>query len=345
MSTSGLPQIRPGESARFTVKVGEFSDGSPISIPVVATRGTADGPVLWLTGLVHGDEFNGAVAALQSVTSLHPQDFSGMVVCTPIANPLAYLARQRVSFTDNLDIDQQFPGVRTGITTQRTAYRLFSMIQTHATHVISFHSVGAPMMSNAYAVFKRAPDVNRDVERETARIALAFGTQVTCMVDVATATGELPGQLAGSLDRACMQAGIPSFMAEIGGGARLQPESTAQGIRGVRNVMRFLRMLPPDEPRSDSEPEAMKPVVITKRQFLTADKGGLWETAVKPGGIVSKGGLIGRLGSWLGESMEIRASQDVYIILLRANPAVYEGDRLAFVGTEWVSDGEYEAQL
>ena len=233
-----------------------------------------------------------------------------MVVCTPIANPLAYLARQRVSFTDNLDIDQQFPGVRTGITTQRTAYRLFSMIQTHATHVISFHSVGAPMMSNAYAVFKRAPDVNRDVERETARIALAFGTQVTCMV-----------------------------------GARLQPESTAQGIRGVRNVMRFLRMLPPDEPRSDSEPEAMKPVVITKRQFLIADKGGLWETAVKPGGIVSKGGLIGRLGSWLGESMEIRASQDVYIILLRANPAVYEGDRLAFVGTEWVSAGEYEAQL
>jgi predicted deacylase len=296
--------------------------------------------VLWLNGLVHGDEVNGAVAGVRALQSLDPETFRGTVVCTPVSNPTAYLARQRISFTDNLDLDQQFPGAQTGLTTQRIAHRLFSMIRATATHVISFHSVGTPMTSVAYAVFKRVPDADATVVSESARIALAFGTKVTCMVDVATAAGELPGQLAGSLDLACIHAGIPSFMAEIGGGGRLQQESTARGIGGVRNVMRALEMLH-DEADGDATPGDADRVVITKRRFLIADRGGIWEMTVQPAEIVREGQLIGTISSWLGDSTEIRAPHDLYTILLRANPAVHEGDRLAFVGTEWMPATQY----
>jgi len=334
----------PGESIRLTVKVGEWADGSPMSLPVLAVRGKSDGPVLWLNALVHGDEINGAVAALKAVTSLKTQDFRGTVVCSPVSNPLAYNARQRTSFTDNLDLDQLFPGVQGGLTTQRIAHRLFSMIKTTATHVISFHSVGAPMTSYAYAVFKNVPSADAAVVAESARMALAFGVRVNCMVDVATATGELPGQLSGSLDLACIDNGIPSFMAEVGGGARLQEESTTRGIRGIRRVMRVLGMLPATAHPDGPVPPDSERIVITKRRFLMADRGGLWEMAVKPEDIVQQGRSIGTITNWFGESMEITAAHDMCMILLRANPAVHAGDRIAFIGTEWVPVEQYHVK-
>ena len=56
--------------SRGELRVGDTPDGEPVTIPVTIVRGAAEGPVLWINGCVHGDEFCGAFIILCSTLIL-----------------------------------------------------------------------------------------------------------------------------------------------------------------------------------------------------------------------------------------------------------------------------------
>jgi uncharacterized protein len=45
---------------RGELRVGDTPDGEAVTIPVAIVRGAGEGPVLWINGCVHGDEYCGA---------------------------------------------------------------------------------------------------------------------------------------------------------------------------------------------------------------------------------------------------------------------------------------------
>ncbi len=72
-------QLEPGTRLCEYVKVGELACFSDIRIPVLAIRGEQEGPTLWLTGAVHGDELNGLWAMRRFFLGSGCKKFAGNI--------------------------------------------------------------------------------------------------------------------------------------------------------------------------------------------------------------------------------------------------------------------------
>ncbi len=325
----GTAQAEKGNVGHGHLKVGELALGSEILIPVLIVRGSEDGPTLWINGAVHGDEINGFMAVRNLAARLDPNILKGTLVATPLSNPLAVQWRNKINPYDFLDLDQQFPGNAAGQYSQRTAHVLFSEIREKANYLISFHTVATSFTAEPYTVFKTSSSMGASVAETVKGMALAFGVRANCRVNLDTATGEIPGGVAGAIDVSCSLNGIPAIMAEVGSGGKFEAENIATAEAGLVNVMRHLGML-------EGEPERPKEqLLITKRAFLYCNRGGFLVMDTKPGAIVPKGGLIGRTIDLFEELERLEAEQDAYVIMSRTNPVVHTGDRAAFLGLEW----------
>ncbi len=325
----GSASAQKGSKGQGFLKVGELSCHSEIVIPVLIVNGKEDGPVLWINGGVHGDELNVFMAARRIAAALDPGKLKGALVCTPICNPLATQWRQKLNPYDYLDLDQQFPGDANGLISQRVAYHLFREIKDKANYLINFHTAATPYTAPPYTVYKVVPGAKPEVSQEAEKLARSFGVYGNCRVDTSTAKGELPGGLGGALDVNCALNGIPAFMAEVGSGGKFEEENIAASERGIKNVMKFLKMIP-----GEIEPPP-KQITITKRRFLYCNKGGFLIMDVKPGEILSKGERIAHIIDFFSEIEALEAQEKTYIIQVRVNPVVHTGDRVAFLGLEW----------
>ncbi|MCX5906328.1 MAG: M14 family metallopeptidase, partial [Deltaproteobacteria bacterium] len=290
-----------------------------------------DGPTLWLNGAVHGDELNGFMAIRRLTEALDPGKLKGALICTPLCNPLAVQWRNKVGPYDQLDLDQQFPGDPTGLISQRVASVLFREIKEKADYLINFHTAGTQYNASPYTVYKKVSGARPEVSEETQALAKAFGLATNCLVDLASAKGELPGNIAGALDVSCILQGIPAFMAEVGTGGKFEEENIALAERGIRNVMKRLGMIPGE---MELPPQQ---IVITRRRFRYGNHGGFWVAETKPGEILVKGQTIGRIVDLFSEVEVIEAQEETFMIQVRVNPVVHTGDRVAFLGLEWSS--------
>ncbi len=314
------------------IKVGELSNRLEVSVPVMILNGNREGPTLWMNGAVHGDELNGLVAMRRVVFELDPAALTGTIVCTPISNPMGFQTRSKLNPIDSLDLDQQFPGSPNGTFSQRIAYELFNEIKDKANYLVSFHTIGSPYAAKPYTVYKTIPNVSGQINETIKKMAVAFGVYANCNVDIATAAGENPGPLNASIDVQCALHGIPAFMAEIGGGGRLENEYIDVGVRGIYNLLKSLGMVPgePEDPG--------KQIIVTSRKHIRCASGGMAIMDTTPGQMLKKGERIAHIidvGSEKSEIEAIEADQDMYIIYTRVNPPVDTGDRIAFGALKW----------
>lgn len=337
----GKLQAAPGEYAAGNVKVAELSHRGVVEIPVMIVNGTKPGPCLWLNGAIHGDELNGPMAMRGLLPKLDPRKLAGAIVATPISNPLAFQARQKNTPQDGLDMDMQFPGDPAGTLSQRLAHLLFEKIRSTATHLIDFHTLGTSYDALPYTVFKRLPATTADIYEQAERMARTFGGTAHCRVDLGGSLNELPGNVAGFLDVQCLKHGIPAFMSELGSGGRIQPDMVSLGERGILAVMHDLGMWP-KAPEAWETCSAAKPLTITKRRFLYADRGGLAVDVAPSGSVVKPGERICSIVDMFGTVQEIVAEQMTYIIAARSNPPVDTGDRVAFVGIAWEEEKQHD---
>jgi uncharacterized protein len=329
MITVGSASAKKGEKGKGYLKVGELAVHTEVQTPVLIVNGKEAGPTLWLNGAVHGDELNGFMAIRRLAGTLDPGKLKGTLIATPLCNPLAVQWRNKLGPYDLMDLDQQFPGDPAGLVSQRVASILFREIKEKANYLINFHTAGTQYTAPPYTVYKKVPGAKPGVFEETEALAKAFGLAANCLVDLASAKGELPGNVAGALDASCILQSIPAFMAEVGTGGKFEEENIAIAERGIRNVMRRLGMiageveLPPRQ------------IVITKRRFLYANQAGFWVAETKPGAILPQGQTIGRIIDLFADVEVIDTQQETFMIQVRVNPVVHSGDRVAFLGLEW----------
>ncbi len=79
------------------LQVGYLPEGYPMEIPVIIVQGAKEGPVLWMHGCVHGNEYCGAWCIHQFIRSLDPAELSGTVVALPVLNITGFQRQQRMS--------------------------------------------------------------------------------------------------------------------------------------------------------------------------------------------------------------------------------------------------------
>ncbi len=323
-----IESLPPGTRTSGRLLAGSMASGRPIELPWLAVKGKGSGPCLWLNSAVHGDEVNGILAALDFIRTVEPNDVSGTIVVTPVANPLGFDARRKRVPQDELDLDQTYPGRNGGLTSELLAWRLFVELRDVAEVLVSFHTMNPYFDSLPYVVYKVGGH-QRVTETELLAAAAAFEPFVACRMPL-QGESELPGNVTGALDYQVLQTGALAFMVELGGGSRQEHRYIQQGTRGLQTLCRQLGIIPGGKKRPDRIRR------VTARRHVTCKHGGLFRQHANAGCIVSAGVPIGTVEDICGRTMEVVSFPDpVALIGIRNDPVVHSGDRVAFVGVEW----------
>jgi uncharacterized protein len=304
--------IRAGERRRIDIPVVRRYTHTDVSLSTYVVHGKEDGPRIFLSAAIHGDEINGVEIIRRVLKNPALKRLKGAVLAVPVVNVLGFSMQSRY-LPDRRDLNRFFPGSQTGSLASRIAYELMSQIVSKATLGIDFHT-GSNHRTNL-------PQVRACLDDEaTARLARAFGAPVILDANVRD----------GSLREAVQQRKIPSLLYEGGEALRFDEFAIRDGVRGVLNVMRSVGMLPPpNKPRA-----VMEPFVARSTAWARAPDSGLLRHAARLGARVDKGQLLGVIGDPLGDNeVEVRAAANGLIIGHTNLPLVNEGDALFHIAT------------
>jgi len=333
----GTAEARRGGVAKGYVDLVSFPTGGTEKAPVMVARGEEDGPTVWLTANVHGNEVAGIPVVHRTVTEELADRVRGTVVGVVTLNPSGLRSAERTSHYDARDPNRLFPDFRgeraTGSTQELINAKIFGHIERTADALIDLHcsNVGSVPFSILDRLLighdERREDVEGLVERRNA-IAEAFGFTPIHGSGVARTFEE---ELHRSLTGACMNtARIPSFTAELGSDYIVESEVVEAAVVGVRNVMRELGMLGgerEDVPHVTDVPDDF-PV---RRTSLSSPVSGLLRKRVEAGEVVREGEAVAEVTDSFGETKHVvEAHRDGWVTSFQLGMGVEEGSLVCY---------------
>jgi len=318
-----VPEGQPGSLVKGWLDVLELADGTPIRLPILTAKGIDPGPKLVVTGAVHGWEIVGTEVIRRVLREkLELNQLSGTVIAVPVANPLAFQARAYITPQDHVDIGSAMPGDPAGTQSRRIASRLWGIIENSACY-IDLHCMEGPSVP---LTIVRGPETGQVVE-ETLKIAAAFGLPVT-----RPSPETLKRRPNTAADLAISQ-GIPSIIPELPFPSIFMDQNSVEiGVRGVLNVMKYLKMIPGEIERQRSTVDFGGPI---HTMMISSNRGGIVHPACELGAKVGNGDPVVRIMNVFGEEIEVvRAPKDGFVISfpLNINQIAGSGDFVALLG-------------
>ena len=302
-------QIQPGASVDVTLNVSESYSSMTVPIPIHIRRATEDGPVVFITAALHGDEINGTGTIRHLIDDPTFQLVRGSVILIPVLNLLAFDRHSRY-LPDRRDLNRSFPGSNTGSLARRMARMIFDEIVSRCDYGIDLHT--AAVRRTNY------PNVRGDLSNpEVERMAKAFGCDIII-------NGIGPK---GSLRREACLAGCPTIIMEGGEVWKVEPGIVATALRGIKNLLRELKMLDGKVELPDYQ------VVIQKTKWIRAEHGGFLQFHVKPGDFVESGQPLATNTTLLGrERNTLQAPFDSVVVGMTTLPAISPGEPVCNLG-------------
>jgi predicted deacylase len=303
-----------------SLRIGTLPDGSPMDIPVVIVRGRKPGPVLWLHGCVHGNEYCGTFIIHTLLARLKPTALTGTVVALPVLNITAFQKGQRMSPFEGFaggDLNRNFPGDATGTLTQQMAYAIYKPLKRYATHLVDFHT--AMTEDVAWALYA---DVGGKIGKESERIARAFGYRSTLPAP--------PAILGGSALMTAAKDGVAAMIVECGGkGPAFSRDAMLDGADRLENVLRVLGMV------KGKVVDHGKLNYFSNFAWVHATKGGLFQRSVRCGDRIEPGSVLGQFYDLHGHpNGEARAPKGGIVLAIHPGPMIGSGETLVHIGLD-----------
>jgi len=313
-------KIAAGASRDVNLPMSESYSSMTVKIQIHIRRAREDGPVVFVTAALHGDEINGTGAVRQLIQD---EDFRlrrGAVILVPVLNLLAFERHSRY-LPDRRDLNRSFPGAAEGSLAGRLASTIFNEIVSRCDYGIDLHT--ASVRRTNY------PTVRGDLTNpQVRRLAESFGSEIIV-------NGKGPR---GSFRRAACLAGCPTIIMEGGEVLKVEPGIVEIAVRGVKNVLRQLKMLD-----GNAESPAYQ-VVIEKSKWIRAERGGFLHFHVKPGDIIEKNQPLATNTTLLGrEHCTLYAPFNAVVIGMTSLPAISPGEPICNLGK--LSKGYKPAEL
>ena len=301
--------IAPGEQHVVELAVGESFSGMSLRIPLSIRRAVEDGPVVFVTAALHGDELNGTGAVRQLVQDHELKLTRGSLILVPVLN-LPGFERHSRYLPDRRDLNRCFPGSASGSLAGRMARTIFDEIVSRSDFGIDLHT--AAIRRTNY------PSVRADLSLPALKkIATAFGTEI--LLD-----GKGPK---GALRREATRAGCPTIVMEGGEVWKVEPTIVESALRGIRNVLRSLDMLDGEQERPTYQ------VTARKTSWIRADRGGFLDFHIAPGDLVEKGQPLATNTNLLGHEKNVLHSPfDGIVLGMTTLPAVSPGEPVCHIG-------------
>ncbi|MFK8113289.1 MAG: succinylglutamate desuccinylase/aspartoacylase family protein [Rubripirellula sp.] len=302
-------ELPRGQSSDVFLPVSESYSGISLRIPIRVIRGKEDGPVIFITAALHGDELNGTGAIRELICDETVQLNRGTLILVPILNLLAFDRHSRY-LPDRRDLNRCFPGSAGGSLAGRIAKQIFSELVRRADLGIDLHT--ASVRRTNY------PNIRADMENPEARkLALDFGCEV--IVDGAGPKG--------SLRREACRIGCPTIVLEGGEVWKVEPAIVATAVRGIKNILRSHRMIDGEVLRPERQ------VVIEKTKWIRAERGGFLQFHVRPGQAVEKDQALATNTDLLGhQNSSLVAPFNGVVIGMTTLPAVSPGEPVCNIG-------------
>ena len=307
----GDVDVAPGYRTQVDLPIADLSIHVPMVMPVHVINGAEDGPVLFVSAAIHGDELNGVEIIRRIIKLAVLRRLRGALIAVPIVNVPGFLSLSRY-LPDRRDLNRSFPGSAKGSLAARLAEMFVDQILSNATHGIDLHT-GAVHRENY-------PQIRVDLGNPAAEpMARAFGAPLV----VNSASRE------GSLRDTADKRDVPVIVYEAGEALRFDETSIRTGLWGVIGVMEHLGMLPTRKRGSESK----APVILRESSWVRAPASGVVRMRQPIGAEVEDGELLAVVSDPLGETeSEIKSPMEGVIVGRTNLPLAHEGDALFHIG-------------
>jgi predicted deacylase len=300
--------VPPGSVREIELLGARLPTGTPLSIPVRIVHGKREGPVLWISACLHGDEISGLEIVRQVLQRVDPGRLRGTLLAVPIVNAYGFLQQSRY-LPDGRDLNRSFPGSARGSLAARLAHLFVREIVDRSTHGIDLHT--------ATRHRSNLPQVRADLDDEATRaFAEAFGAPVA----LHSRTRD------GSLRESAARRGKPVLVFEGGEALRFDTDVIRIGTQGVLQAMDQLGMLHRKRRLQST------PLVARRSEWLRAPRSGILRLTTRVGATVEPRQVLGEVSDPFGENAAaLRASMRGIVIGQALLPTVHQGDAVVHV--------------
>ncbi len=299
--------IKAGETKRIELPMPPLYTDTRMSMPVHVQRGKKDGPIMFVSGAVHGDELNGIEIVNRLLKNKSIKTLRGTLIAVPIVNGYGVLNQSRY-LPDRRDLNRSFPGSKKGSIAGRLAHLFLNEVVAKCDVGIDLHT-GAIHRSNL-------PQVRANLDdEETLAMAQAFGLPVLLNADIRP----------GTLRQAAGDAGVKVLLYEAGEALRYDEFSIRAGVKGIINVMREIGMLK----KRARKGHAISKFIARQSGWVRATESGFVRHVAQLGDHVSKDGLLAIIADPYGtELSQVTCPEEGVVIGKQNIPLTQEGEAM-----------------
>ncbi len=299
--------VSPGGRRTVALQVSVLANSTPMNLPVHVMHGVKDGPVLFVSGVVHGDEIQGAEIVRRLLGQLKVGELFGTLLAVPIVNSFGLLNHSRY-LPDRRDLNRSFPGSDHGSLASLLADLFFREVVMRSQLGIDLHT--AALHRTNLPQIRIAPD-----DADLRQLAEAFGAPVIL-------TSKLRE---GSLRLHAREAGVKVLLYEGGEALRFDESAIECGVKGILRVMKHAGMI--------AGAPLLLPHAVTihssSSTWVRAPEGGILHSTRRVGDRVARLEPVGVITDALGDDTTPVVTDDDGIIIGRTNlPIVNRGDAL-----------------
>ncbi|RBW42411.1 succinylglutamate desuccinylase [Loktanella sp. D2R18] len=270
-------------------------------------HGRLDGPTIFVSAGIHGDEVIGVEIVRRLLRSPSMGTVKGTLIVVPIVNTYGFLNHSRY-LPDRRDLNRMFPGTETGSLASRLAHIFTTEIVARCDLGIDLHS--AAIHRTNYPQIRVSPD-NPDM----LDLANVFGAPIIMQSSVRE----------GSLRGSAKDMGIDVLLFEAGEGLRFDEYSVRSGVAGILRVLRYKGMVA----GKGIAKAKTQPQFCPSSKWLRAPIGGLLRTFKADGDLVREGDVMASVSDPFGEQEEeLIAPFDGIVVGRAVMPIVNEGDAI-----------------
>ncbi len=298
-------KIARGAVGTVHLPVSIMPDHTPVNLSLQVHHGKREGPTVFVSAAVHGDEVIGVEIVRRLLRAPQLAHLRGTLLVVPVVNAFGFLNRSRY-LPDRRDLNRCFPGHPSGSLGARLAHIFLNEVVLRCDCGIDLHS--AAIHRTNLPQIRISPK-----DPVTAHMAMSFGAPVVLTSPLRE----------GSLRAEAAERGTPVLLYEAGEGLRFDEIAVRAGVAGILRVLRGLNMLPA---KGIARAKA-QPYLCRSSSWVRAPAGGLLRTFRAEGELVEEGDVLASVADPFGAvDTDITAPSSGILIGRAILPVVNEGD-------------------
>lgn len=326
--------VKKGERKRIDIDMGSIYDFTDVKMTIEVIRGKKDGPVLFVSSTIHGDELNGIEIIKRLLKheyfSTKLKNFAGTLIVIPIVNVFGFNDRSRY-LPDRRDLNRCFPGTKNGSLASQLAYKFMKEVVKKSNYGIDLHT-------GSFNRFNH-PQIRANISDEkTLELANAFKAPVIIDSNLRD----------GSLREAVSEIAIPVILYEGGEALRFDEDIIEVGFHGIISVMQKIGMIRSTKLKNkkDTKTKNHKKIFIAKSShWIRAPHSGIYMPHKQLGQLVKNDEIIGEIANPFGDNKKyIKSNADGLLIGISKLPLANKGDALFHVATA-AKSAKQESQI